>query len=283
MKAMRKILDNKLFFTIVLFGIILSIVILNTSQNTRERQIFSNVFSPFNEKKMYSQEPPIFEYIEIVDSCGPYFEGICVNVRKGPSIESEVVTRLRNGIVLKVIEKIVDGGEVWYKISFNDEWLRYGERVSKDWYVSAAYTRHFFDEGIKESHIDVVASSTKYIVIDRSDQKLYAYENKILFAEESISTGIELSPTPRGIFHIYKKTPSRYMQGPIPDISEKEYDLPGVPWNLYFTEQGAVIHGAYWHDKFGQPWSSGCVNLQPEKAKKIYMWADLGTEVLVRD
>ena len=73
------------------------------------------------------------------------------------------------------------------------------------------------------------------------------------------------------------------MQGPIPDISEKQYDLPGVPWNLYFTEQGAVIHGAYWHNKFGQLWSSGCVNLPPEKAKKLYLWADLGMEVIVRD
>jgi lipoprotein-anchoring transpeptidase ErfK/SrfK len=101
--------------------------------------------------------------------------------------------------------------------------------------------------------------------------------------EEKISTGLEISPTPRGIFHIYKKTPTRYMQGPIIGISEKYYDLPGVPWNLYFTEQGAIIHGAYWHNNFGKQWSSGCVNMLPEKAKELYMWADLGTEVTVKD
>ena len=101
--------------------------------------------------------------------------------------------------------------------------------------------------------------------------------------EEPVSTGLELTPTPRGVFSVYKKTPTRYMQGPLPDISDQYYDLPGVPWNLYFTKQGAVIHGAYWHNSFGTPWSHGCVNLPPEKARELYLWAELGTQVLVRD
>ena len=101
--------------------------------------------------------------------------------------------------------------------------------------------------------------------------------------EEKVSTGIELTPTPRGNFTVFRKTPSRYMQGPIPGISDHYYDLPGVPWNLYFTEQGAVIHGAYWHDSFGTPWSNGCVNMPIASAEKLYKWADIGTEVVVRD
>ena len=66
------------------------------------------------------------------------------------------------------------------------------------------------------------------------------------------------------------------MQGPIPGLSDQYYDLPGVPWNLYFTEYGAVIHGAYWHDNFGQPSSHGCVNLPIDEARKLYLWADVG-------
>lgn len=74
------------------------------------------------------------------------------------------------------------------------------------------------------------------------------------------------------------------MQGPLPYLqSNQYYDLPGVPWNLYFTEQGAVIHGAYWHDSFGHPYSHGCVNLSPENAFKLYVWTPLGTPVIVRD
>ncbi|MFA5877656.1 MAG: L,D-transpeptidase, partial [Candidatus Paceibacterota bacterium] len=60
-------------------------------------------------------------------------------------------------------------------------------------------------------------------------------------------------------------------------------DLPGVPWNLYFTLQGGAIHGTYWHTKFGEPWSHGCVNLPPAHAKKLYQWADVGTIVIVQD
>ena len=72
------------------------------------------------------------------------------------------------------------------------------------------------------------------------------------------------------------------MQGPIPGVSTQVYDLPGVPWNLYFTAGGSVIHGAYWHDHFGKPWSHGCVNLPPQKAKELYLWAPIGIKVTVR-
>jgi lipoprotein-anchoring transpeptidase ErfK/SrfK len=34
---------------------------------------------------------------------------------------------------------------------------------------------------------------------------------------------------------------------------------------------------------FGEPWSHGCVNLPPDQARKLYLWADIGTPVIVRD
>jgi lipoprotein-anchoring transpeptidase ErfK/SrfK len=121
-------------------------------------------------------------------------------------------------------------------------------------------------------------------MVDRSEQSLVAHEGKELFMEVAISTGLELTPTPRGTFTIYKKTPSRYMQGPLPYLENSDYyDLAGVPWNMYFTEGGAVIHGAYWHDSFGTPYSHGCVNMKPEEAQKLYLWADVGTPVVVKD
>ena len=112
---------------------------------------------------------------------------------------------------------------------------------------------------------------------------LYAYDRDGLFMQTPISTGLELTPTPRGLFTIFKKTPSRYMQGPIPGIADQYYDLPGVPWNLYFTYQGAAIHGTYWHENFGKQSSHGCVNLMPTEAQKLYNWAGVGTFVIVQD
>lgn len=224
----------------------------------------------------------LFEYVEITDGCGPHFQGECLNVRSGPGTEYPVVTRLRNGIVLKIGGKVERDGYVWYKIVF-DEWMLYPERIEGDWYVAADYVHVLLDEGDHTIWDQEYATTTKQIIIDRSKQTLFAFEDDAPFMEEKISTGLELTPTPRGTFTIFKKTPSRYMQGPIPNIADQYYDLPGVPWNLYFTHEGAVIHGAYWHDSFGSAYSHGCVNLPPDQARRLYNWADLGTRVTVKD
>ena len=232
-----------------------------------------------------ASESPYFHYIEIIDGCGPYFTvGTCVNMRSGPGLEYPVVARLRTGMVLKVEKAIVQNERAWYKIIF-DGAIRYPERVAGNWYVAVnpEFVVPLQDVGDEVLTSDITAPAAKRIVIDLSEEILYAYDGDTMFMKQSISTGLEFTPTPRGTFRVFKKTPSRYMQGPIPDISDQYYDLPGVPWNLYFTAEGAVIHGAYWHDRFGEPWSHGCVNLPPQKAKELYQWADVGTTVTVRD
>jgi hypothetical protein len=45
-----------------------------------------------------------------------------------------------------------------------------------------------------------------------------------------------------------------------------------VPWVLFFQEHNA-LHGAYWHDRFGQRASHGCVNLAPRDAQLVFDWA----------
>ena len=229
-------------------------------------------------------EPLLFHYIEIIDGCGPYYDtGVCVNMRSGPGTEYPVVGHLRTGVVLKVEGATVQDGRQWYKIIFDGE-IRYPERVAGDWYVAVDPTSVLPLDNIGDEVLTKNTPPTaKRIVVDLTKEMLYAYDGDTLFMQQPISTGLELTPTPIGTFKVYKKTPSRYMQGPIPEVSDQYYDLPGVPWNLYFTAGGAVIHGAYWHDHFGQPWSHGCVNLPPEKAKELYLWADVGTTVTVQN
>lgn len=220
-------------------------------------------------------------YIEVTNSCDYYFGGACVNVRSGPGTNFPAVTKLRNGIVLVVSEQVDGDSRTWYKVTF-DEWIRYPERISGDWYVAAEFVR-YFETTKAEELSEEVAASEKRIVIDRSEQVLYAYDGGELFMKEPTSTGLNDTPTPRGSFRVFRKTPTRYMQGPLPGISDEYYDLPGVPWNLYFTREGGAIHGAYWHNDFGQPHSHGCVNLPTVVAQRLYAWADLGTQVTVQD
>jgi hypothetical protein len=225
---------------------------------------------------------PLVTYIEVLDGCDFAYVGDCVNVRSGPGEEFPIVGRLRTGIVLLVADTVTKNNRDWHKIGFAHP-LLYPERIQGDWYVAAELVHAFTDDGDHTLKKGEVASTTKRIVVDVSEQKLYAYDGDTLFMEESISTGLEFTPTPRGTFHIFKMTPSRFMQGPIPGVSEQVYDLPGVPWDLYFTDGGAVIHGAYWHNRFGELWSHGCVNLPVEKAKKLYLWADIGMPVTVQN
>ena len=228
--------------------------------------------------------PPqnISAYIEVTNGCGPYYGGGCLNVRSAPDSTAPSVAKLRDGMVLKVAGTVTGAdGKTWYKIGF-DEWLRYPERVAGDWYVSGDYVNYFTTTGDQELAAGTKVSTTKRIVVSRSEQMLYAYDGDTLFMKQAVSTGLDDTPTPLGSFHIYRKTPTRYMQGPIPDLSDQYYDLPGVPWDLYFTLQGGAIHGAYWHDEFGTQHSHGCVNLPPDQAKILYDWADLGTPVTVQ-
>ena len=227
---------------------------------------------------------PLFHYIEITGGCKWDFTDGCVNVRSGAGTSFPVVMRLRDGIVFKVEATTVSGeGHDWYKIVFEKN-IRYPERILSDWYVvkDDALVRSFTDAGdvMLES---AAAPSDKRIVVDISSETLTAYDGDTVFMEESVSTGIDTNLTPIGTFRIFKKTPSRYMQGPLPGETSEYYDLPGVPWDLYFTAGGAVLHGAYWHDDFGTPKSHGCVNQTPEDAKKLYSWADLGTKVVVQN
>lgn len=228
--------------------------------------------------------PPLMgnPYIEIEDSCNWIYAGICVNLRSGPGTDYPVVMQLRNNIVLKVASTTVVNGRTWYQIGFDGE-VRYPERVKSDWYVAGDYARLFYNQGMLATTTRAKALNAKRIIIDRTEEMLYAYDGDTLFMQQAISVGLELTPTPTGKFSVYRKKPDSYMQGPVPGVSDQYYDLPGVPWSLYFTEDGAAIHGTYWHNNFGRPWSHGCVNLPPAAAALLYVWTDLGTPVTVKD
>ena len=278
---MKKINIGKAVLVVFALG-----VILTTSWFVFKKPIVSEVIPAVTTPVVAAEEP--FNYIEIIAGCGPYYDtGTCVNMRSGPSVEYKVTARLRTGIVLKVKKTTLadeqDPTRRWYQVTFN-ETLMYPDRLSSVAYVAVDPTsvRHFYAVGDVILQPDQKITTQKSIVVDLSQEKIYAYDGKTLFIQEPISTGLEFTPTPLGKFTIFKKTPSRYMQGPIPGLSDQEYDLPGVPWDLYFTYQGAVIHGAYWHDHFGEPWSHGCVNLAPDQARKLYEWVDIGTQVLVQ-
>jgi hypothetical protein len=113
----------------------------------------------------------------------------------------------------------------------------------------------------------------KLIKVDLATQKLeYKFGDKILDSF-SISSGLRKTPTPKGNFMVLSKIPVKRYTG-------SNYDYKNTKWNLSF-KPSYYIHGAYWHNKFGQPMSHGCVNVAYENMEALYWWAQLGTPILI--
>ncbi len=250
---------------------------VDTEASTTQEVISIIPTGPLQE---YPEE--LVTYLEITTGCTLTVDNTCVKAFSRPDATSVVRSNLRVGTVLYVKGTVTGvDGNLWYEIDF-PEVLRYPERLSLPWFVP--YTAGVPIRTAKAAdYKPSAATTTKSLLVDRSEQKVYAYDGDELVRTYTVSTGRELTPTPRGTFTIFRKTPSRYMQGPIPGISTNYYDLPGVPWNLYFTKQGAVVHGAYWHNDFGNQHSNGCGSVDPKEARELYEWAELGMTVTVRD
>jgi lipoprotein-anchoring transpeptidase ErfK/SrfK len=57
------------------------------------------------------------------------------------------------------------------------------------------------------------------------------------------------------------------------ESSDDAFDLRDVPYVQYF-HKGYALHAAYWHDRFGQVRSHGCVNLAPADAAWLFEWTE---------
>jgi lipoprotein-anchoring transpeptidase ErfK/SrfK len=118
-----------------------------------------------------------------------------------------------------------------------------------------------------------VGNGERWIEVNLSEQRLYAWEGDVMISSFLVSTGTWAHPTVTGTFNIWNKTPIQAMSGP-------GYYLPNVPWVMYFY-QDYGIHGTYWHNNFGTPMSHGCVNMTIPDAEWLYNWASYGTVVKV--
>lgn len=116
-------------------------------------------------------------------------------------------------------------------------------------------------------------SAGKQVIVDLSQQRVYAYENAALLRVFIVSTGLPRTPTVQGDYEIDRQLENRHMTGP-------GYDLPDVPFVSYFY-LGYAFHGTYWHNNFGTPMSHGCVNMRTEDAHWLYEWLEIGTAVRV--
>ena len=123
------------------------------------------------------------------------------------------------------------------------------------------------------SSIAAAVYGERWIDVDLSQQRVYAYEGDTLMNSFLVSTGTWQTPTVTGTYKIWIKLRSTTMTGP-------GYYLPNVPYTMYFYK-GYGLHGTYWHHNFGVPMSHGCVNLTIPDSQWLYNFASVGTTVNV--
>ena len=126
------------------------------------------------------------------------------------------------------------------------------------------------------------SSNEKLIVVDISEQHLYAYEGGALVFSFIASTGIGNS-TRIGSFSVLEKIPNAY----------------GTTWNIWMPNWLGIYWSGYlqngihalpilsngvrlWAGYLGRPISYGCVVLGVEEAQLLYDWADVGTPVVIQ-
>ncbi len=172
-------------------------------------------------------------------------------------------------------QAIEDGptGDKWYRI--------YDDLTGFPYYVNPLHVRPFAPEELAPIS-PALELQDKKIEVNLTTQLVLAFEKGKQVLKTSISSGIPNGPrgsngistkTPQGDFRILDKMPAKHMGNGNLFADADDYELPGVPWTCFFTTQGHAFHGTYWHQNFGTPMSHGCINMQTEDAKWLFLWA----------
>ncbi len=122
--------------------------------------------------------------------------------------------------------------------------------------------------GVLEPARVTATGNDQWIDVDVGEQVLIAYRGEVPVFATLISSG-RSSPTPLGNYPVWAKVASMDMSNQ--DYEDKPYMVQGVPWVVLFQGHNA-LHGAYWHDRFGNRRSHGCVNLAPLDARWVFDW-----------
>jgi hypothetical protein len=120
------------------------------------------------------------------------------------------------------------------------------------------------------------------IVIDISEQRIFAYEYGVLTNTFLISSARSGYTTPRGTTSVLANPYLVHYAWSYSPGNANNYDLGFVPYNLRIFPH-IYIHYAPWHNNFGRPQSHGCVNVNLDNIKWIYGWAEVGDQVVVQD
>ena len=177
--------------------------------------------------------------------------------------------------VIKVLGIKKVGGSLWYRIDGG----RYPGAYVNSRFVSAIAQPTPVQNLVIPAK---VKAGDYWIDVDLSKKILTLYKSDQVIMATYIATGDVATLTIRGTYNVWLKVKKTRMTG-APPLATHVYDLPDVPWVMYYKGSYSV-HGTYWHDNFGSQRSAGCTNVTQGDAKFIFNLTspDIGTLNSVR-
>jgi hypothetical protein len=115
----------------------------------------------------------------------------------------------------------------------------------------------------------------RWLDVDLAKQTLVAYVGDQAKFATLISSGRgakgSATATPPGVHRIWVKLATSDMDNVDDASAEQNYAIEAVPWVMFF-HHGVGLHGTFWHRRFGEVKSHGCVNLSPVDAERLFYW-----------
>lgn len=191
---------------------------------------------------------PELEMKELVVEKVIYNTSTELNLREGEGTDTEIKDELTKYETARVLKETDD----WYLVMTND--YEFG-------YLYKDYTKEM---------------NGKFIVVDKSEQRMTLYNNNEVMVQTPVTTGKDSTPSDTGYFEIYSKSRNEYLM----NNSFVQYWMP--------YNGGEGIHDASWRsdsefgtDIYHKSGSHGCINTPLEEVIQIYENVKVGTKVLV--
>ncbi len=166
----------------------------------------------------------------------------------------------------------VPAGTYSWTISPNDETAA----LSKKILAGEDFTRTPITTGSASAASKLIDQT--YIEVDLVNQHMWYYKDGVLQLETDIISGKPSTPTPAGVFYVWKKEENATLSG-------EDYDTPVDYW-MPIDWSGVGIHDSSWQTTYGgttyeTKGSHGCINTPPAIMVQLYSAVDVGTPVLV--